>query len=437
MSNQITCPHCNKAFTVDEAGYAAILKQVHDAEFEKEIAGRLKLVQESQEKDTALALSEAEKVKEKALAAKEAEIQKLNAEVEAKKIEIQTATQNAVVAKQDEIQKKDLQIQKLENDIANAGKDKVSSLNEATADLKIKLVEAKAELDKLTTEKELAVRFEQDLRKSDAVIYQDQIETLKDFRSKQNSALLGQDLEQHCLNSFNKVRAWAFPNATFGKDNDASSGSKGDFVFKDYTPEGVCYLSIMFEMKNQKDTEETGVKTETFFKKLDKDRKQKGCEFAVLVSQLEPNSELYNDGIVNVSYEYPNMFVIRPQFFIPFITFLRTAALNNVEAVKELDRIKKENFDFARFEENLTKFGNSWNKKYELASTHFGLSIKEIDKAITALEKVKAELKETAGYLEDTAEVANKITIKALTVGSPSMKEKFKELGSKSENLEE
>ena len=330
-----------------------------------------------------------------------------------------------------------MKIQKLENDIANAESDKVVSVNQAAADFKLKLVEMKAELDNLKTEKDLAVRHEQDLRKSEAVIYQEQIDILKDFRSKQNSALLGQDLEQHCLNSFNKVRAWAFPNATFGKDNDASSGTKGDFVFRDYTPDGVCYLTIMFEMKNQKDAEETAVKNQTFFKKLDKDRTQKSCQFAVLVSQLEPNSELYADGITNVSYEYPDMFVIRPQFFIPFITFLRTAALNNIDAVKELDRVKKENFEYSRFEENLAKFGKTWTKKYELAANHFGLSIKEIDKSIAALEKVKEELKKTAGYLEDTAEVANKITIKALTVGAPSMKERFKQVTKQPEALEE
>ena len=435
--NQIICPHCNEAFTVDEAGYASILKQVHDKEFEKQVAERLKLANQDKEKDIALALADAEKEKAKELAKKDTEIQKLNSEVEAKKAEIEIATQRAVAAKLEEIQNRDLKIQKLENDIANAESDKVVSVNQAAADFKLKLVEMKAELDNLKTEKDLAVRHEQDLRKSEAVIYQEQIDILKDFRSKQNSALLGQDLEQHCLNSFNKVRAWAFPNATFGKDNDASSGTKGDFVFRDYTPDGVCYLTIMFEMKNQKDAEETAVKNQTFFKKLDKDRTQKSCQFAVLVSQLEPNSELYADGITNVSYEYPDMFVIRPQFFIPFITFLRTAALNNIDAVKELDRVKKENFEYSRFEENLAKFGKTWTKKYELAANHFGLSIKEIDKSIAALEKVKEELKKTAGYLEDTAEVANKITIKALTVGAPSMKERFKQVTKQPEALEE
>jgi hypothetical protein len=252
------------------------------------------------------------------------------------------------------------------------------------------------------------------------------------------SALIGADLEEHCLNSFNKVRAWAFPNATFDKDTKAvknapdEKGTKGDFIFKDYTDDGLGFLSIMFEMKNEKEGQESGEKNEKFFKKLDEDRKKKGCEFAVLVTQLEPNNPLYNDGIVDVSYAYEKMYVIRPQLFIPLITLLRTLAVNNINTIRQLNDIKKQNIDFSNFEANLSKMQSTIAGKATKAGEAFELTLKDIDKAIEMLQKAKVDLEKVGSYLGATSEAANKITITALTKGNPTMETKFKELGSSS-----
>jgi hypothetical protein len=296
----------------------------------------------------------------------------------------------------------------------------------------------KADLQNEVTKKDAELAAAKSARENDSKRYQEQIDSLKEFKQKLGSALIGKDLEEHCLNSFNKVRAWAFPNAQFYKDTKAvkneadEKGTKGDFIFKDFAEDGLAFLSIMFEMKNEKEGQEDGEKNEKFFKKLDEDRRKKGCEFAVLVTQLEPTNPVYNDGIVDVSYAYEKMYVIRPQFFIPLITFLRNLAMNNIKTLRELNEIKKANIDFSNFEVNLAKMQATIAGKAAKATKSFEDTLKDIDDAIKVLEKAKRDLEAVASYLGATSDAANKVTVKALTKGNPTMEQKFKELGSSS-----
>jgi len=390
--NDIFCPHCNKAFKVDESGYAHILKQVRDAEFDKQIHERLKLAE--REKADAVELVKEKTINEmrEAVAAKEMEIATLKAQIDGSEVKQKLAINDALK----EIEK---ERDGLRNDL--------------------KEVNFKREL----AENSLKEKYEIQIKDRD-----DAIERLKDMKARLSTKMIGETLEIHCETEFNRIRPTAFPHAYFEKDNDASTGSKGDYIFRDKDAEGTEIVSIMFEMKNESDTTATKKKNEDFFKELNKDREEKGCEYAVLVSLLESESELYNSGIVDVSYHYPKMYVIRPQFFIPIITLLRNASLKSLEFKSELARVKEQNIDITNFESDLEKFKEAFGKNYELASRKFETAIASIDKSIDQLQKTKDALLGTERNLRLANDKASGVTIKRLTKKNPTMAAKFQEL---------
>jgi hypothetical protein len=389
---EIKCPHCDKSFTMDEAGYADILNQVRTAEFEKDLHERLDAAEK--QKLTEIALAEAkvtEKLKEEATK-KDAELAKLKAKVESFDTEKKLAVQEA---KSDIEKERD----KLQNDLQ-------------VADMKNKL-EEKALKDKLEAE----IKFRDG-----------EIERLKDFKARLSTKMVGETLEQHCEIEFAKLRATGFQTAYFEKDNDAKSGSKGDFIFKDFDDQNNEVVSIMFEMKNESDTTKTKKKNTDFLAELDKDRREKNCEYAVLVTLLEPDNDLYNIGIVDYSHVYDKMYVVRPQFFIPIITLLRNAALKSMEYKAELALIRSQNIDITNFENKVDEFKSRFLKNYGTASKRFHDAIKQIDVSIKALETVKASLLGSEESLVKANKVLDQITIQALTKGNPTMAAKFKEL---------
>ena len=390
--NEIICPHCDKAFKIDETGYGNILKQVRDQEFDQEIRERLERAQEA--KDNALQLAKQESVNavQTVKAEKDLEIERLRSQLREKEAAITSAVKEAV----NEVEKERDQLEaKLEN----------------------------TNLEKQNAENALRDKYKTQIRDRD-----DAIERLKDMKAKLSTKMVGESLEQHCEIEFNKLRSTAFPRAYFEKDNDASSGSKGDYVFKDYDENGTEIVSIMFEMKNENDTTATKSKNEDFLKELDKDRNEKGCEYAVLVSLLEQENELYNAGIVDVFHRFPKMYVIRPQFFIPMITLLRNASMNSLDFKREIELIKEQNLDITNFENELDKFKNAFGKNYDLASRKFEAAINEIDKSINHLQKTKDALLSTDRNLRLANDKAQDVTIKRLTRNNPTMAAKFAEL---------
>ncbi len=527
--NEIICPHCGKAFKIDEAGYADILKQVRNKEFDAELHERLELA----EKDKANAVQLAEQKISNRLQSenqeKEAAIKELKAQLEARKTEQELAVNTAVIAVekerdellnqleqaksekasaiehteqkvgsalQTEIQEQkaiiqelkgqleaektaqELAVQKAVTDLEKEKSDLQNQLNQVKADgesasklaevekqralqesvstkekeiqelknqletkevsQKLAITEAvsavekqrdtlqhnldQATLQKQVEEKALRERYETQLKDRDEAI-----ERLKDLKAKLSTKMVGETLEQHCETEFNRIRATAFPLAYFEKDNDASSGSKGDYIFKDMDESDTEIVSIMFEMKNENDTTATKKKNEDFLKELDKDRTEKGCEYAILVSLLEPESELYNTGIVDVSHRYEKMYVIRPQFFIPIITLLKNAALNSLSYKNELALVKAQNIDVTNFESDLEKFKNAFGRNYELASNHFQKAVDEIDKSITHLQKTRDSLLKSENQLRLANDKAQDVTVKKLSRDNPTMKEKFEQ----------
>ena len=388
----ITCPHCNKAFKIDESGYADILKQVRDSDFEHQLQERMNLAE--QDKRTAIELAEAKLlIKLQASAtAKDSEIQGLKAQLDSV-----SATQKLAIS--EAVNQVSQELESLKN-----------GLNRAA-------------LEKQLAETALKDKYETQIRDRE-----DTIERLKDMKARLSTKMVGETLEQHCETEFNRVRAMAFAGAHFEKDNDASTGSKGDFIFKDADEAGTEIVSIMFEMKNESDQTTTKKKNEDFFKELDKDRNEKKCEYAVLVTLLEPESELYNAGIVDVSYRYPKMYVVRPQFFIPIITLLRNAAMNALKYKAELANIKAQSIDITNFENDLNAFKTAFGRNYELASDKFQTAIKEIDKSIDHLQKTRDALVGTDRNLRLANDKANDVTIKKLTRGNPTMAAKFAEI---------
>ena len=371
---EIKCPNCGEVFQVDETVYDKIVKQVRDREFDRELERR-----------------------EELLASKnELEIEKLNARLSAASTEKKLAVNQANSEKERELAEKDILISKLKGEIA-------SKDNE----------------NKLKTQA-LKEQYEEKIKLKD-----EQIEYYRDFKAKQSTKMVGESLEQHCDYEFNKIRASAFPNAYFEKDNDARSGSKGDFIFRDMDENGTEFISIMFEMKNETDTTSTKKKNEDFFKELDKDRREKNCEYAVLVSLLEIDNELYNTGIVDVSYKYPKMYVVRPQFFIPIITLLRNAAMNSLEYRQELETIRHQNIDISNFEEKMNLFKEGFSRNYRLASDKFQTAIDEIDKSISHLQQITDALISSENNLRLANDKAEDLTIKKLTRGNPTMKALF------------
>lgn len=371
--NEIKCPKCGEVFQIDETSYAAIVKQVRDSEFKKEV---------SDQTDTAVLVAKSEL---------QNKITKLEAELDKAKKENEIAVKDALFEKNAEIQ---------------------------TLQNKLNLAKAEAELE----QKNIKESYESKLRDKD-----EQIDYYKDLKTRMSTKMIGETLEQHCENSFNQVRAVGFKNAYFEKDNDAKTGSKGDFIFRDFDDEGIEIISIMFEMKNEMDTTATKHKNEDFFKELDKDRKEKNCEYAVLVSLLESDNDLYNNGIVDVSHRYPKMYVIRPQFFIPIITLLRNAALNSLEYKHQLVAIKNQEIDITNFEANIEAFKVGFAKNYELASRQFGSAIEEIDKSIDHLNKIKEYLTKSENNLRLANNKADDLSIKKLTKNSPTMAALFEE----------
>ncbi len=390
--HEIICPHCGKAFTIDEAGYANILKQVRDNEFEQQLHERLELAE--QDKRNAVELAEAKLVNElqKTAATKDSEIQELKANLGAGEVAQKLAITEAVRA-----------VEK-ERDELKSGLDRV-------------------ELEKQLAEKSLKDKYETQIKDRD-----DAIERLRDMKARLSTKMVGETLEQHCETEFNRIRATAFPRAYFEKDNDARSGSKGDYIFRDSDDADTEIVSVMFEMKNESDGTATKHKNEDFLKELDKDRAEKGCEYAVLVSMLEPDSELYNIGIVDVSHRYPKMYVVRPQFFIPIITVLRNAAMNSVKYKAELALVRAQNIDISNFEDELESFKTGFARNFDLATRRFQTAVDEIDKSIDHLQKTKEALLGTNRHLRLANDKAQDVTIKKLTQGNPTMADKFAEL---------
>lgn len=390
-SNEIKCPHCGTLFTIDEAQYADIVQQVRTTEFETELHARLAAAEKAKETEIALAVANATQQALKVNATKDAEIQQL-------KSELKSAATNQELA------------------VAKAVSTTEKNLTEAKSMLDLQAAEQKVKNATLAQShaKELAMKDEL-------------IDRYKDMKAKLSVKLLGETLEQHCEVEFNRMRSLAFPNAEFGKDNDTSAGTKGDYVFRDYSDDHVQYVSIMFEMKNESDAATSKKKNADFLAKLDKDRNDKGCEYAVLVSMLEEDSDLYT-GITDVSHLYPKMFVVRPQFFLAIIALLRNAALDTIVVKAELEQIKKQNIDITDFESELDDFKSAFGRNYQLAKGKFDTAIKEIDTAIDRLQKVKDNLLGSENNLRLANDKATALTVKKLTKGNPTMAAKFAEL---------
>lgn len=459
--NEIICPHCHKAFTIDEAGYAEILKQVRDHSFEEALQERLRLAED--EKRTAIALAEAQVTGrlEKEAAKKEAEIERLKSELHGAEVAKQLALKDALgtvekdrdrlamelqqakraveesaelarvqhaSAVQHLASQKDAEIQGLKARLDAAEVARQLAIAEAVTAIEKERDALKGNVERVQLEKQLAERALKEKYETQIKDRDDAIDRLKDMKARLSTKMLGETLEQHCEVEFEKLRATAFVGCVFEKDNDASSGSKGDYIFREQAAEGVEVVSIMFEMKNEADTTATKKHNEDFFKELDKDRTEKGCEYAVLVSLLEPESELYNSGIVDVGHRYPKMYVVRPQFFIPIITLLRNAAQNAVKYKTELALVKAQNIDITNFEEELEAFKSAFGRNYGLASRHFQTAIDEIDKSIKHLQKTKDALLGTDNNLRLANNKAQDVTIKKLTSKNPTMAAKFAEL---------
>ncbi|GAA1786395.1 DUF2130 domain-containing protein [Leucobacter iarius] len=419
--HEIKCPHCGKAFTVDEAGYAEILKQVRDAEFERQLHERLELAEQDKANALELAGERAAGDLQRAEAAKDAEIQALRAKVDAGEAARQLAVSEARAALEKELTE-------LRARVSGAELAQKLAVSEAVGAVEKQRDELRNGLDRAALEKELAEKSMQERFAVQLKDRDDQIERLRDLKARLSTKMIGETLELHCENTFNQFRAMAFPNAYFEKDNDARTGSKGDYIFRDFDATGIEVVSIMFEMKNEADETATKHKNTDFLKELDKDRREKGCEYAVLVSLLEPESELYNAGIVDVSHLYPKMYVIRPQFFLPLITLLRNAALNALQYKAELEQVRAQNIDITHFEDHLETFKDAFGRNYDLASRQFQEAIKRIDTSIAEMQKVKDNLLKSENNLRLANDKAQGVTIKRLTRGNPTMQARFAEL---------
>lgn len=396
---EIKCPNCGEVFTVDESGYQQIAQQVRDAEFDKELKRREQELVSKQQSDVELMRMQQEQKNQAALSKKNDEIALKDRELAELRIKLSNSESERKLAVASAIQEKDKELMKKETEITNL-----------QGALKTKDTENQLQI------KSMREQFDATLKMKD-----EQIEQYKDFKAKQSTKMIGESLEQHCMIEFNRIRMGAFPNAYFEKDNDARTGSKGDFIFRESTPEGIELTSIMFEMKNEADTTSTKHKNEDFLKELDKDRREKGCEYAVLVSLLEADNELYNTGIVDVSYKYPKMYIIRPQFFIPLITLIRNASLNALKYKQELAIVKSQQLDFSNFEENMNAFKEGFSRNYRLASERFALAIEEIDKTIQHLQKTKEALLSSENNLRLANNKAEDLSIKKLTKNAPSV----------------
>ena len=420
-NSTVNCPNCKEVFKVDESVYTDIIKQVRDQEFAKDLESRLVA---------------AEKEKESALKLKEAELKiYFQQKLSLKEKEFDTFKFKSREGLDGELAKKEVQIRELENKVNNADIAKKLELSDAVNSIEkerdqlINDVKYK-DTERVLLEKSLNEDFKRKLEnKNEAIkLKEEEIDRLKDFKQKQSTKMLGESLEQHCETEFNKLRATGFQSAYFEKDNDTKGGTKGDYIYKEVDKDGNEVMSIMFEMKNENDETASKKKNEDFFAKLNKDRKEKGCEYAILVSLLETDNEFYNTGIVDVSYKYDKMYVIRPQFFIPIITLLRNAGMKSLEYKAELNIVRNQNVDITNFEEKIDDFKNGFARNYDLASRQFKTAITEIDTTIKHLEKVKAALNSSVNNLRLANNKSEDLTIKKLTNGNPTMKQKFDDL---------
>jgi hypothetical protein len=458
MMHEIICPDCNKAFKIDETGYADILKQIRDKDFEQQLHDRLELAEQDKTTAVELATTKVTSALEKAALTKDAEIKALKAKLEAGEVKQKLAVTEALNAleKERDSLAHDLKQAKHDNQTSTQLSEErlVNERQKTAAEKDVEIQDLKTKLDSIELTQKLAItdathviEKERDKLKSDLEREQlkkklneqalkdkyetqiqdrdGEIERLRDMKARLSTKMVGETLEQHCETEFNRIRAMAFPNAYFEKDNDARSGSKGDYIFRDSDEADTEIVSIMFEMKNESDETATKKKNEDFFKELDKDRNEKGCEYAILVSLLEPDSELYNTGIVDVSHRYRKMYVVRPQFFIPIITLLRNAAQNSMKYKTELALVKEQNIDITNFESELDEFKTGFARNYDLASKKFKTAIEEIDKTIDHLQKTKNALLGSENNLRLANNKANDLTVKKLTKGNPTMAAKF------------
>ena len=425
----IICPNCKKVFKVDEAGFADILKQVRDHQFEEELHKRLDIAEK--EKENAIKLAEANitNTLQKDLAKRDAELAELKANKDRELIELEA--------------KKETELAEIKSKINNAELEKKLAVTEAVNKIEKERDELAGELKSKDTEKQLLEtslkeKYATELKTKDDIIKMkdEEIALRKDMKVKLSTKMVGETLEQHCETEFNKLRATGFQNAYFEKDNDINTGSKGDYVYRENDEVGNEIISIMFEMKNEGDETATKKKNEDFLRELDKDRTEKKCEYAVLVTLLEAENELYNTGIVDVSHKYPKMYVVRPQFFIPIITLLRNAAMNSLKYKAELALVRNQNIDITNFEDNVNKFKEGFAKNYDLASRKFKTAIEEIDKTIDHLQKTKDALLSSENNLRIANNKTEDLTIKRLTRGNPTMSAKFAELSDPDKNIE-
>ena len=400
---QIKCPHCGEVFTIDESGYAAIVSQIRDKEFEKLVEKNKKELEDNQQSVIDNAVLKSKSESEKKISELEAKINKIESD------------HRLIIAE------KDSEIKELKKDNTRAVEDAVRQEKEKVKELQNTIKE-----NELTYSLELKNKDE--IHEKEIKYKDEEIARVKEFKLQQSTKMVGESLERFCEEEFNKLRSAAFQTAYFEKDNDIKSGSKGDFIFRDYSDD-IEYISIMFEMKNESDETKTKHKNEDFFKELDKDRREKGCEYAVLVSMLEGDNEYYNTGIVDVSHKYPKMYVVRTQFFIPVITLLRNAAMNNLEDKKALVEMQSKNIDVSTFESTLLDFKERFGRNYELANRKFNTAIDEIDKTISHLQKVKEELLASDNNLRLANNKLDDLTIKKLTKNNPTMQQMFEEAG--------
>lgn len=423
--NQIKCPHCGKEFTIDEASYSDIVSQIKNKEFQEEVHEKLELLKVQNEKDIIIEKNKVESTFKEHLSLKDKELEDLKRKLETsdqnKRLELLDSSSKL----KDRLSEKDIQIMQLKSKIELVDKEKTIEKQNEIAEKEKELLELRNKIELEHKQNELEKNSIKNSYEVQLKIKEEEISVYKDFKAKLSTKMVGESLEQHCEDEFNRIRATSFPNATFGKDNDAKTGSKGDFIYSETDEFGNEIISIMFEMKNENDTTATKKKNKDFFKELDKDRNEKKCEYAILVSLLESESELYNNGIVDVSYEYQKMFVIRPQFFIPIISLLRNASLNALEYKQEVALMKQENIDITNFEDDLNSFREGFAKNYDLASRKFQTAIDEIDKTIDHLNKTKAALLSSENNLRLANNKADALSVKKLVKSNPTMKEKF------------
>ena len=439
--NEIKCPHCQTVFTIDENSYADIVSQVRNKEFAEDVHKQLEFAKKQFETEKALAKEQEKRLYDEERANFEQKILSLelalkNADVKEEK-NVQEALHqkekefNALQAELDQLKQ---QLQFKEVELSQKFREDLHAKERTILELKqekeLQQKEQEVQQTALKEKYELELRSKKDQFELELKAKDEAIAFYKDFKAKQSTKMVGESLEQHCEIEFNRLRMTAFPRAEFGKDNDAKTGSKGDYIYREYDENGIEILSIMFEMKNENDETATKKKNEHFFKELDKDRHEKQCEYAILVSLLEADNELYNTGIVDVSYQYPKMYVVRPQFFIPIITLLRNAALNSLQYKQELALMRDQHIDITHFEEDLETFKKGFARNYELASKKFQSAIDEIDKTIKSLEKTKAALLSSENNLRLANNKAEDLTVKKLVKNNPTMKQRFEELNS-------